>query len=100
MWTWFYYGKQRQLEYDFLVAPGADPKDIRLNFEGAEKISLDEEGNLVLHMYEGAVVQHTPEIYQEINGMKETIAGGYVPTGQAPGHLWNLRVRSNQTTRH
>jgi hypothetical protein len=30
-----YYGNQRQLEYDFVVAPGADPKRIRLSFAGA-----------------------------------------------------------------
>ena len=34
-----YYGNQRQLEYDFIVAPGSDPKTVRLGFEGADKLS-------------------------------------------------------------
>src|ERR1051325_1812400 len=45
-----YYGKQRQLEYDFVVAPGADPHIIRLDFDGAEKIEIDEQGDLVLSL--------------------------------------------------
>ena len=32
-----YYGNQQQLEYDFVVAPGADPQNITLKFEGADK---------------------------------------------------------------
>src|SRR5438067_594848 len=43
-----YYGRQRQLEYDFRLAAGADPSKIRIGFTGAEDLSLDTEGNLVL----------------------------------------------------
>jgi hypothetical protein len=45
-----YYGNQRQLEYDFIVAPGADPKSIAVKFEGAEKLQLDTQGNLIVNM--------------------------------------------------
>jgi hypothetical protein len=31
-----YYGNQRQLEYDFVLSPGADPRQIELNFAGAK----------------------------------------------------------------
>jgi len=41
-----YYGNQRQLEYDFQVAPGANPCQIRLRFEGAESLIVDERGEL------------------------------------------------------
>ena len=41
-----YYGNQRELEYDFVVAPGANPKLIKFTVEGADKIRLDETGNL------------------------------------------------------
>ena len=81
-----YYGNQRQLEYDFVVSPGADPSVIRLSFDGADKVDLDNEGNLVLHVAGGEVVQHAPIIYQEIDGEKRAIRGGYVldavPDGQ------------------
>ena len=38
-----YYGNQGQLEYDLIVAPGADPNQIRLVFDGAEKIEVDDD---------------------------------------------------------
>src|SRR5438445_781320 len=44
-----YYGRQRQLEYDFVVAPGADPGVIRLGIEGAQGLAVDAQGNLVVH---------------------------------------------------
>ncbi len=44
-----YYGNQGQLEYDLIVAPGADPNLIRLVFDGAEKVEVDPAtGDLVL----------------------------------------------------
>ena len=36
-----YYGKQGQLEYDFEAAPGSDPGQVVLRFQGAENLSLD-----------------------------------------------------------
>ena len=58
-----YYGNQRQLEYDFVVAPGADPRSIRLAFDGAETTTLDDKGNLILHAAGGDVIEHAPIIY-------------------------------------
>jgi hypothetical protein len=72
-----FYGNQRQLEYDFVVSPGSDPSRIRLEFQGAEKLSLDEKGNLVLQLKDGEVIQQAPIIYQEINGKKVNVAGNY-----------------------
>ena len=43
-----YYGNDRQLEYDFVVAPGADPHRIQFDVRGAKKINRDEHGDLVL----------------------------------------------------
>src|SRR6266478_9316153 len=43
-----YYGNQRQLEHDFIVAPDADPGSITMTVEGAERLSLDVQGDLVL----------------------------------------------------
>src|SRR5262249_13167405 len=51
-----YYGNQRQLEYDFQLAPGANPGAIQLAFQGAQNMSLDSQGNLVLHTAGGDVV--------------------------------------------
>jgi beta-propeller repeat-containing protein len=76
-----YYGNQRQLEYDFVVAPGADPKKIVLGFKGADKLEIDAEGDLVLHMAGEAVRQKKPVIYQEIDGVRQEVAGSYVLKG-------------------
>ena len=73
-----YYGNQRQLEYDFVVAPGADPKTIRLTFEGADTLSLDKADNLVLQARGGKVIQHAPKVYQMVDGQREHIAARYI----------------------
>lgn len=73
-----YYGNQGQLEYDFIVAPGADPRTIRLAFEGADALTLDKAGNLVLEVAGEQVMQQVPKIYQDIDGQRNAIAGGYV----------------------
>ena len=58
-----YYGtSQRQLEYDFVVAPGADPRAVRLAFPGADGMTLDDQGNLVLRVGNDTVTQHAPVI--------------------------------------
>lgn len=73
-----YYGTdQRQLEYDFVVAPGADPHAIRVAYQGADRIGLDADGNLVLHTAGGDVVQHAPIIYQDVNGVRTPVHGSF-----------------------
>ena len=42
-----WYGTQTELEYDFVVNPGSEVSQVRIAFEGAEKMRLDEEGNLI-----------------------------------------------------
>ncbi|MFQ5717030.1 MAG: SBBP repeat-containing protein, partial [Nitrospinales bacterium] len=73
-----YYGNQRKLEYDFIVKPGADPKAIQLAFDGIESYSIENGGDLVLHMSEGNVIQQKPVIYQEIDGKRIKVAGNYM----------------------
>jgi hypothetical protein len=60
-----YYGNQRQLEYDFVVAPGADPNQIKLSFAGAEGMRVDAaSGDLVLKVGEEEVRFQRPAVYQ------------------------------------
>ncbi len=72
-----YYGNQQQLEYDFVVAPGADPKAIRFAVSGG-KVRLDSNGDLVVQTSLGEVRHHKPVIYQEIAGVRHEIAGHFV----------------------
>ena len=73
-----YYGNQRQLEYDFVVAPGADPNAIRLAFAGADKLDMDAQGDLLVHTSSGDVRLHKLLVYQEVGGKRHEIDGRYV----------------------
>jgi uncharacterized repeat protein (TIGR01451 family) len=70
-----YYGNQGQLEYDFRVAPGADPGQIVLNFDGASA-RLDS-GDLVLSTGRGDLLFHAPQIYQPEGNTRKVIAGSF-----------------------
>ena len=72
-----YYGNQRQLEYDFTVAPGADPEAIKIRFEGMDKISIGAQGELILTLGGDEILQPAPMIYQMVEGARKTVAGGY-----------------------
>ena len=72
-----FHGDQGALEYDFVVAPGADPRQIELQFEGAKGLHVDK-GDLVLTTPGGAELRHLqPKIYQEVGGKKVTVEGGF-----------------------
>lgn len=75
-----YYGNQQQLEYDLIVNPGASPEQIIVKLDinnPNSSLSVDAEGNLVIPTNTGNLYKHKPIIYQEINGIKEFIAGNY-----------------------
>ena len=77
-----YYGNQRQLEYDFVVGPGANPKLIRFRVEGADRIRLDKAGSLVLTLPQGEVQLRKPLIYQlDEQGGRREVKGAYVING-------------------
>jgi hypothetical protein len=74
-----YYGNQTQLEYDFVVAAGVDPRVISLDFEAADNLELDDQGDLVFwRTGEHSLQIHKPYIYQEVGGIRREIAGGFV----------------------
>jgi hypothetical protein len=84
-----YYGNQRQLEYDFVVAPGADPKAIALAIVGGEAggqplsqpfVQIDRDGNLVVQTGSGEVRLQKPIVYQLSldGGFRTSVDGRYV----------------------
>jgi len=73
-----YYGNGQQLEYDFEIAPGADPSRIRLKFDGADDVRLNPQGDLVLQLGSGEVTQRLPVVYQKRpSGETVAIAASY-----------------------
>ena len=75
-----YYGNQGQLEYDFIVAPGADPKIIKFEIQGADKLEVDKGGDLMLHTPDGEIRQHKPLVYQEYKRYETS-------------HRWSVRAQ-------
>jgi hypothetical protein len=72
-----YYGNRQELEYDFVVHPGADPRRIALAFPGTQHVSVDEDGALVLGTRRGAWRHRRPLVYQESRGGRHTVPGQY-----------------------
>jgi hypothetical protein len=86
-----YYGNQRQLEYDFVVAPGSDPKAIRLRFAGAKGLRLGADGDLEVTASGGAMAVHKPVVYQVVNGRRKPVAGDFTLLAK---HTVGFRVES------
>lgn len=79
-----FHGTPRRLEFDFDVAPGADPSKIALDFAGGRVLRLDSNGNIVLGVGKssgGEVTLDRPVMYQQIAGVRREIAGRFVLRG-------------------
>jgi len=75
-----YYGNGRQLEYDFIVHPGADPNVIRIKYDGAnEALRLAPDGGVAIATSVGLMHEMKPYVYQtaphDISNRKEIAAG-------------------------
>ena len=77
-----YYGNHRQMEYDFVAAPGADPSKIKFEIKGARQMTVDNRGDLVLGTNNGDLHFQSPVVYQESNGKRTRLQGGYVVDDQ------------------
>ncbi len=75
--TLVYYGNQQRLEYDFTIAPGADPAAIAIRYTGPDRVALDEAGGLVLGLGAEQVRQPPPVLYQMVEGRRKAVSGGY-----------------------
>lgn len=72
-----YYGNQSQLEFDFVVAPGASPAAIQLGFAGQRRLSIASNGDLRLDGLRGQIVLHKPLVYQEEKGLRKPIPASF-----------------------
>jgi hypothetical protein len=80
-----YYGNQRQLESDFIVAPGADPSAIMLEIQGARHMRLDPQGNLILSTRSVELHLLKPVLYQpasEVANGRTEVKGSFVLRGR------------------
>lgn len=84
-----YYGADGQLEYDFVVAPAANPAAIRVAVSGARGLTLNGAGDLVVDTAARPLVQRKPVAYQEIDGARRTVDASYV---LGADHSFGLRL--------
>ena len=75
------YGNQGRLEYDWIVAPGGDPSNIRMIFENAERTRIDKHGDLVIRVGNSEYRHQRPLVYQQISGKRVKVAGAWVLHG-------------------
>ncbi|MGI9605699.1 MAG: SBBP repeat-containing protein, partial [Acidimicrobiales bacterium] len=90
-----YYGNEQQIEYDFVVQPGADPSTIVLDYEGATSVSVDAGRNLAIGLDNGRTFTFSaPFTYQEIDGAQVPVTSGYALSGDTV----RFKVDSYDTT--
>lgn len=77
-----FHGASQQLEFDYLVSPGADAAPIALSFEGTKDIRTDEAGDLLLATSAGPVQLHKPLAYQSKNGTRQAVNARFVLKGK------------------
>lgn len=76
-----FYGNPSRLEYDFVLAPGADPSVLRLGVEGADRVEINDRGELLLSVAGRLVKQEPPRVYQRLNGEARYVDGAYALVG-------------------
>ena len=87
-----YYGNQKQLEYDFIVQPGANAKQVALDFSGAQGVRLASNGDLLLRADGQELRWKQPVAYQTINGKRQMVEAHYALNTPASG---TAHVRMN-----
>ena len=88
-----YYGNGQQLEYDFVVAPGSDPDQIRLTFDGPKKAKIDAKtGDLILETGAGDIRQLRPVVYQNTENGRMEVAASYELTRKDDAYLVSFNI--------
>ena len=92
-----YYGNQGQLESDYIVAPGADPTQIAVKISGAERLAVDEQGDLALTTAAGDILLRRPHAYQNAGSGTQEIAANYVLTPENREQSVRIQLGSYDT---
>jgi hypothetical protein len=91
-----YYGKSGQLEYDFVIAPEADPAIIAVGFDGVERLDVNSAGDLVLWTRGASLRFQKPTVYQNKDGVRQHVTGSFALLGP---HRVGFRVGAYDRTR-
>jgi hypothetical protein len=77
-----YHGADGELDYDFDLAPGADPGRIAIDLTGAHQLRMDGAGSLLVRLGGRTVLERAPESYQVIGGVRRTVWSGFHMLGR------------------
>ena len=77
-----FHGDQQELEFDFVLAPGADPRAIRFEMAGAERLALADDGDVVVQAHDGGLRLRKPVVYQEHDGRRVPVDGRFTLQGR------------------
>jgi hypothetical protein len=72
-----YYGNQGSLEYDFVVAPQADPSVISLSLAGADELNIQPDGSLAVRLGDETMTMGAPVVYQDRENGRVRIDGAF-----------------------
>ncbi len=72
------YGKEKCIEYDWIVKPGGNPADIKFHYEHAESTSIDESGNILIRTEAGKIIHKAPVSYQNIDGRRVAVKSFFI----------------------
>ncbi len=92
-----YYGNEQQLEYDFIVAPHADPDAIKFAFDGARSVKLNHKGDLIISTRGSLMSWHRPVTYQQINGKRVPIDSRYTLSRTATIRASGRRISAHSS---
>ena len=73
-----FYGNDGSLEHDFEVQPGADPRHIAFQLDGAKRVALDKNGDLQVNLASGAIAFQRPIAYQTVAGVRRNVAAAFM----------------------
>ncbi|MFT9057178.1 MAG: SBBP repeat-containing protein [Ethanoligenens sp.] len=79
---------EKGTKLDWHVAPGTNPDTIRLTCEGADSLSVSDDGSLVLTHEYGRTCEEAPVAYQMIDGRRTDVPCGYRLDGALSYGFW------------
>jgi hypothetical protein len=80
-----FYGTGGKIEHDVVVRPGADPSKVRFSYKGVNGLKVTEDGDLVISLEDGEIIEKKPIVYQVLNGRKVQVESSYRLLGKKDG---------------
>ncbi|HEX8265317.1 MAG TPA: FG-GAP-like repeat-containing protein [Pyrinomonadaceae bacterium] len=77
-----FYGRGKELEFDFIVSPYTDTKQINLDFDGIKKLFINKEGDLIAETENGRISYRRPVAYQNLENGQKTVRAEFVLLGK------------------